>query len=158
VLVAPIASWYCFRWSSWYKKAWPLVVSSSPVQREDHRPRHGCAVRALWPTTSPLLQFVWCVVRGGRVERREAGATLRCASPAARTAARIASCAHQQPVCDWRPTQREASARGGAKAHSPRRLNSVVTFGFPLNMAGYRISPVRLGHGLLGLHWEFLRL
>jgi hypothetical protein len=25
-------------------------------------------------------------------------------------------------------------------------------------MAGYGISPVRLGHGYLGVQWEFLRL
>ena len=35
------------------------------------------------------------------------------------------------------------------EVHSPMWLCAI---------AGYRISPVRLGHGLLGLHWEFLRL
>jgi hypothetical protein len=29
------------------QKGWPLVVSSTLVQREDHRPRNGCAVCAL---------------------------------------------------------------------------------------------------------------
>jgi hypothetical protein len=34
----------------------------------------------------------------------------------------------------------------------------LVVFQLYACIAGYRISPVRLGHGLLGLHWEFLRL
>ena len=62
------------------QKGRPLVVSSTFVQREDHRPRHprhGRAVCALWSTTSPLLQFVWRVVRGGCFKRREAGGKLR---------------------------------------------------------------------------------
>jgi hypothetical protein len=64
------------------QKGRPLVVSSTFVQREDHRPRHprhGRAVCALSSTSSPLLQFVWRAVTRGRVERREAGAKLRIA-------------------------------------------------------------------------------
>ena len=60
------------------QKGRPLVVSSTSVQREDHRPRHprhGRAVCALWSTTSPLLQFVRRVVRCGCFKRREAGDT-----------------------------------------------------------------------------------
>jgi hypothetical protein len=60
------------------QKGRPLVVSSTFVQREDHRPRHpghGRAVCALFSTTSPLLQFVRRVVRCGCFKRREAGDT-----------------------------------------------------------------------------------
>jgi hypothetical protein len=70
------------------QKGRPLVVSSTFVQREDRRPRHprhGRALCALCSTTSPLLQFVWRVVRGGGFKRREAGAKLRIAYRRARS-------------------------------------------------------------------------
>jgi hypothetical protein len=51
-------------------------------------------------------------------------------------------------LCEMNLEEYNASGPGNG-AHRPQGC---------LAIAGYRISPVRLGHGLLGLHWEFLRL